>query len=500
MLRKSMENVRRRHMLQAAHDTVPTVCANPSSSAITFAMPHPSRLRKLSAQKRAASSILKRSHHLQPATLDRFRLDDKVDFPSVECVEERLRSPCAEDIGFPEYTPYEPREFVWREGTRCHGYNEQLAPYPVSYDSVMLEADRHALHLLTLVAPHKLTFHNFGSNPPKNVLDLGCGDGAWIRQALCTWTHSHFTGFDLANIQTSHAGSSSARLSDSTLNRVKWKHGNFLHEVLPFPNKSFDFIRVAYMNLSIPSEKLPFVMGELQRVLAPEGVLEIIDEDLYFSSLPAPNSTDERLENDFKMLLEERRLTSNLNQLQGLLNERFGAGEEQPPIELVTAALDEALSKRKAHKVLGTPPPPAGLILLPDTLIPMVPEQLEPHLSRVAHILLGCKGALWKQRLMSSPDASNEEFEEDMHNYERNRYSRIGLSPPASSFSSMWDSDTDDEDSPSSDESLRSQCANVLGRRSKRKAERPSSPSLSHGFCLRPARTIRVWHAMRPLH
>lgn len=170
------------------------------------------------SKKRSSSVLLRpcsllRSETPRSSTFPQALLDmTNVDFPSVDKAEARLSSPVPlDEVGLPAYSAHEEKDFVWREGTRCMGYSEQAVPYPVSLDSIMLQkyvhslrtilptveltpycnfSDRHTLELLMQVAPYELTFYNFGSTPPKNVLDLGCGDGAWIRKAAARWTVS----------------------------------------------------------------------------------------------------------------------------------------------------------------------------------------------------------------------------------------------------------------------------------------------------------------------
>lgn len=138
-------------------------------------------------------------------------------------------------------------------------------------------------------------------------------------------------------------------------------------------------------------------------------------------------------------MLKQRGLSHSYSDLTAALDSRFAVSGELPSIELATpVAVDQGSSKRKTHKVLGTTSVspnglpigftpstysrpeqiPSGLVALPGTFIPMTPEQLEPHLTRATHILLGCRGALWKYRRSVSPGASKEEFDEDLYRYE----------------------------------------------------------------------------------
>jgi len=50
----------------------------------------------------------------------------------------------------------------------------------------------------------------------------------------------------------------------------------------PFPDDTFDFVRMANLALCIPYDKWEFVLGQVHRVLTPGGRLELIDDDIYF--------------------------------------------------------------------------------------------------------------------------------------------------------------------------------------------------------------------------
>ena len=54
---------------------------------------------------------------------------------------------------------------------------------------------------------------------------------------------------------------------------------------LPFPDNSFDLVRMANLTLCIPMGRWKFVLQEVRRVLRPSGRLELIDDDLFFPSV-----------------------------------------------------------------------------------------------------------------------------------------------------------------------------------------------------------------------
>ena len=125
---------------------------------------------------------------------------------------------------------------------------------------------------------------------PRKTLDLGCGSGAWIISAASVWPQTRFVGFDLvpqiANLSVFEETSATdstvppcrrfsltqrrapknrnpngprtdptpthRRLSD----RVRFVHGNFLINGLPFEDGEFDHVRIAGIARGVPENKV----------------------------------------------------------------------------------------------------------------------------------------------------------------------------------------------------------------------------------------------------
>ncbi|KAF7374822.1 Methyltransf-25 domain-containing protein [Mycena sanguinolenta] len=144
-----------------------------------------------------------------------------------------------------------------------------------------------------------LTVHQFDT-PPQFVLDLGCGSGYWAMEAAKQWPNAQIVGFDLKAIQPEllaldasymrsleDAGFAPEPLpiANDIANRVQWVHGNFL-DGLPFHSDYFDFIHISGIGLGVPEDEWQFVLEEVSRVMRPDGVLEMIEEDLIFPCVP----------------------------------------------------------------------------------------------------------------------------------------------------------------------------------------------------------------------
>ncbi|KAG8962747.1 hypothetical protein FRC03_003842 [Tulasnella sp. 419] len=90
-------------------------------------------------------------------------------------------------------------DFTIKRGKRHHAYPTKKAPYPMSYESGVLDHDVIDAEWTREMA-RSVTYHVFDT-PPKKVLDLGCGTGAWILEAAKEWKDAKFVGYDIAPIQ-----------------------------------------------------------------------------------------------------------------------------------------------------------------------------------------------------------------------------------------------------------------------------------------------------------
>uniref|UniRef100_A0A8H7Y0J2 Methyltransferase domain-containing protein n=1 Tax=Psilocybe cubensis TaxID=181762 RepID=A0A8H7Y0J2_PSICU len=149
-------------------------------------------------------------------------------------------------------------------------------PYPIKYTNQMADFD---------IWDHKFLANYFGGltnhhfqDPPQMVLDLGCGTGYWAIEAAQQWPNSKIYGYDVANVQPclEHMGK-----FKPLSRRIQWVHGNFL-DGLPFPSNHFDLIRMAGLGLAIPEDECTVLLEDVHRILKPDGVLEIIEEELLF--------------------------------------------------------------------------------------------------------------------------------------------------------------------------------------------------------------------------
>ncbi|KAJ3524381.1 hypothetical protein NM688_g8574 [Phlebia brevispora] len=150
-------------------------------------------------------------------------------------------------------------------------------PYPVQYDGKQATYDDWNYMFCKKVFGNP-SMHNFAT-PPSKVLDLGCGTGLWVLDAAQQWTTSHFVGFDRLRIQPDLSRMSHG-ISDAT-RRIRWVHGNLL-EPLPFAPETFDFVRISGIGLGVPEDEWQDLFQELARIMKPDAILEIMEDDLLF--------------------------------------------------------------------------------------------------------------------------------------------------------------------------------------------------------------------------
>ncbi|CDW96890.1 hypothetical protein [Sporisorium scitamineum] len=163
------------------------------------------------------------------------------------------------------------REFVY------HGFPHSVVPYWHGYSSETVEAEL-TVHLNANAALHGNTLRDFpeGSRPCR-VLDLGCGRGFWCLDMAREWKTSEFVGLDIVPIQPPMAS-----LADPDLeHRVSWVVANFL-EPLPFPDASFDYVHIRFVLQGMPEDKWIDLLSEARRILAPGGVLELLEGNYSF--------------------------------------------------------------------------------------------------------------------------------------------------------------------------------------------------------------------------
>ncbi|KAJ4497763.1 hypothetical protein C8R41DRAFT_917148 [Lentinula lateritia] len=159
----------------------------------------------------------------------------------------------------------------------------KLGTYPLDpYDSTLLDSDKSTYTLLRrLNSTETPSFCHFGNDPPSSVLDLGSGQGHWILEAAIHWKGygTNFTGVDIADTMKVLRP---LAIKHGVAENIKFVRSNFLKQPLPFPDQSFDLVRMANLTYAISYDKWEYVLGEVCRVLSIGGRLELIDDHIFF--------------------------------------------------------------------------------------------------------------------------------------------------------------------------------------------------------------------------
>ncbi|KAJ7071113.1 hypothetical protein C8F01DRAFT_1109166 [Mycena amicta] len=160
----------------------------------------------------------------------------------------------------------------------------KVGMYPLdSYDPTLMETDRQTWELTRKLhgAHGGPSFHNYGGQPPRSALDLGCGAGHWMLDAAMAWrtAGTQVVGFDMMDTVR---GMWATAQRQGVAQNLQFVRGNFVRDPLPFPDASFELVRMANLALCIPRSRWDFVLDQVRRVLVVGGRLEFIDDHVFF--------------------------------------------------------------------------------------------------------------------------------------------------------------------------------------------------------------------------
>ncbi|KAF7311076.1 UBIQUITIN-CONJUGAT-2 domain-containing protein [Mycena chlorophos] len=186
-----------------------------------------------------------------------------------------------------------PALFDTKHGQRYHTFDREKAPYPLAYSKTVFELEALDLRFSSFTNSGAVSFVDYASEQwksqsdsptPERSLDLGCGTGVWVVEAAKHWPQCEFVGFDLMDVQIPLRSLPSEYASIAE--RVTWVHGNFLTNKLPFDDDEFDHVRISNISPGVPENKWGTLFEEVNRIMRPGGVVEVIEDDLIFPLLP----------------------------------------------------------------------------------------------------------------------------------------------------------------------------------------------------------------------
>ncbi|KAI9249351.1 hypothetical protein EDC94DRAFT_637222 [Helicostylum pulchrum] len=101
------------------------------------------------------------------------------------------------------------------------------------------------------------------------VLDIGCGPGSWSMEIAGEYPKSTVIGIDITPIYPKEIKPTNCAFYQC----------NVLN-TLPFEDNTFDYIFMRFMSQGVESEKWPFILSELVRVLKPNGWIEWVEGEI----------------------------------------------------------------------------------------------------------------------------------------------------------------------------------------------------------------------------
>jgi len=117
---------------------------------------------------------------------------------------------------------------------------------------------------------------------------------------------------------------------------------------LPFPDESFDFVRMANLNIAVPHDKWSLIITEARRVLKMGGQLEIIDDEIFFPYGTTPvvtSSTSPRSQDS--LTSGTRHQCSDITETDSSLSPPTLRGSEVDDSDCTLT--DEVMTKLESH-------------------------------------------------------------------------------------------------------------------------------------------------------
>jgi ubiquinone/menaquinone biosynthesis C-methylase UbiE len=116
-----------------------------------------------------------------------------------------------------------------------------------------------------------------------DVLDIGCGPGAWILQMAEAFPHMEITGIDISQRMITYAR------THAQVRKLSNAHFCEMDATsrLTFANASFDLINARTIFGFMSPQTWPLLLKECRRLLRPGGIIRLTEVEGNFTNLPA---------------------------------------------------------------------------------------------------------------------------------------------------------------------------------------------------------------------
>lgn len=119
----------------------------------------------------------------------------------------------------------------------------------------------------------------------RRVLDIGCGPGSWLRRVVVAYPHLRAVGIDISAEMLSFAHAWTQPLGSAVSDRLTYQVADARAGRLPFLESSFDLVNARFMQTFLYAGDWLPVLLECARLLAPGGILRLVE-----AVLPQSNS------------------------------------------------------------------------------------------------------------------------------------------------------------------------------------------------------------------
>lgn len=107
----------------------------------------------------------------------------------------------------------------------------------------------------------------------RDVLDIACGPGQWVRDVARSYPQMQVTGGDISRLMISYASTLIADLPNAHFQLMD------AQRPLAFPEQSFDFIQARLLTAFMLTSAWPVLLKECRRILRPGGILCLIESE-----------------------------------------------------------------------------------------------------------------------------------------------------------------------------------------------------------------------------